>query len=346
MNRILCTLFMASLFAVPGCGGGKKDGNGSNAGGPSAGAQVGIEIDVAALMKNPASQTALEQAPVPLPPFVEDISKAKVFVKLGDDFDPEDPTTMDFHASVEFSSAESAKAAFDMLLEGAPEPKEEEVNGTKYQVATSPDGMTMYFGTDGSNLTMGTPALIKHSTANYGTDAVNSGLSAVSGMEMKVALDLKSASTIVEGLTRNVPPSMSEQVAPFKAATLLTLGIGTGTGDNLLSLTINTSDEASAETIHETVNGLTAMAKMFGGTAVDADAMPASAEMLKHVLGSIGPKHDGTSVSITIPTPSNYDELVKKMQEEAKNMAPGFPGNNPGVPKGDQKDIGFGDKKK
>ena len=50
------------------------------------------------------------------------------------------------------------------------------------------------------------------------------------------------------------------------------------------------------------------------------DDAPAMNEMINHVMGALRPKVDGTTVKLVINKPDNYDELRKKMLDEAKTL--------------------------
>ncbi|MEM9942710.1 MAG: hypothetical protein AAF939_14195 [Planctomycetota bacterium] len=101
-------------------------------------------------------------------------------------------------------------------------------------------------------------------------------------------------------------------------------------GDNLLTIQAAGVDAEQAEEFKEGLDALLGTAKLAGGAGLIQlkDANPDAAAVGKSILDSLNAKLDGTEVSVVVPKPAKFDEVVSKLIDQVPmmmgGMGPGF----------------------
>ena len=252
---------------------------------------------------------------VQLPEAVDDF-------KAMEDLEPGSALPMELFMSVEFADAETATQAMDELKEQS---KEVQVDGKTYYAPTDSADMP-------SNMLghMVNSTTIQYGTSDYlnigaGPNVFSSGLTnawnGVADDAIRIALDLDNARSLIDELMADArasaPPMMGGMFDLVNKTSNLGLAMDFKDGGNLLSLMFNGADDEAAEELRGGLDGMLAMAKLFGGQAVEEMRQQdeGMADTMSSILRSLSAKRDGSRVDIVIPKPDGFEDTLKSLMQ-------------------------------
>ncbi len=96
---------------------------------------------------------------------------------------------------------------------------------------------------------------------------------------------------------------------------------------NLVVLAATGVDEEQAEKLRSGLDSVMGIAKFTGQQALGGIPDPTAAKLAGEILDSLAATADGTNVQIAVPKPNGFNEAIKQMVDQLKQMQEG-PGND------------------
>lgn len=339
MYRTFLTAAIVVALSLTGCGGKKDSNSNSNGGAPSSlpaeqQAQLGIKVDMGSFLNSPMGGQAVDMAGPEMPAFIKSATKLDVYVNLTAEMQT-DPSGVNFHARMQFSDAESAKAAFEEFKKEAPSvAKDEDIGGKTYMVVEAGDAPTVCAIQEDTTLVICSRAYAEDGSGNYATEGLRSIMNGLDDDMLQVGFDMAAAKGMVQKMT--APMANDKMAKPIVDALMSVTGvkITAGMGDTMFMLGFDGENEEATKNIQQQLQkGLGLLAFGAGAITPDESKAPASAEMFGHIMDCLTPQVEGTTVKVVITKPENYAELEKKIVEEVKSgaaMPPMAFGGGPG----------------
>lgn len=278
-------------------------------------AQIGIEIDFAELLKDKTTAAMLEANPE-VPPFVKSMKSMSLYAFLPDSMAKlQDPSNVNFFFELSFSKMGDCDAAFDEMFGNAPT-EDVEKNGKTYKVIDQPGAPVVYILKSGGSIKAYSEKYVESGTEKFASKGLEKALGqAPKGEPFKMGFDIQGAKDLLGELAAFAP-----QAEAFSAAESMTMA-GGGQGDLMFMMAVATPDESTAKKIKSTVQTMLAFVAATIPTQMPSEEdAPATNEMLNHVMSKLRPKVDGTTVKVVVNKPDNFEELRKKVTEEAEKL--------------------------
>lgn len=237
---------------------------------------------------------------------------------------------MEFSARMSFSDAESASK---VLAEAENDNSGTvEKNGKTYykspEAGGMPPGILMH-AVDDKTIEIGTEAYVFLNSKVPFTDNLKSAYKNAPNEAIRLVADLEGAKTLIgEAIAmgqQGGDPMVGTYLGLIDNMKDMTLSIDLS-GKNLLTISATGVSEEEAEELKSGLDSLLGMAKLAGQAGIGQmkDQDPESAAVAAKVLESLSAKNKGTNVSIEIPKPEGFDEMVVKKVNELTAMFGGF----------------------
>lgn len=245
---------------------------------------------------------------------------AKVFgsVNLPDSMEafqgmgPGQELPMQLFSRVEFNSSDALKGAMEQMAEKS---EEVSIGGKKYMkptTADSPEGILTQ-KIDDKTMEMGTEKYITRADREVNTDGLNKAWSMTPDHAVRIVVDVEGMEALKEELIDFVAQMQPQAVAYAELLNnvsniRITVDLNS---DELLTLCATGKDEEMAE---EFADGLDSLL-MFGKMGLDPNRAPneTAATVMKEISDAMEAQLDGKEVSIRIPRPEGFNEMVEEM---------------------------------
>jgi hypothetical protein len=332
IKRILYAIALTSLFSISGCGssGDSVDGSGSGSGPLNVAstlpaeqqAQIGLQVNVASSMNVPGAWDAVEQQQGEVPAFVKAAKNFSIFVNLPSSM-PQDPSSINFAATLEFATEGDATSAMDEATKTM-ELTDTDLNGKSFKILKQPGSPTVYFSQNGESITARSEAFAKFDATSFASDDLRSLLNSFPDSDdYKLAIDMKGAKGLMGELS-----GMAEAVPVYgglikNILKMNSLQISGGMGENIFSMMMDSPDDETLKSVEKDLsNALKFLPLMMEGTLPDEEEAPATNKMYQHVMDNLTPVVDGKSIKIVISKPEGFEEMLKEVAKETEKMAP------------------------
>jgi hypothetical protein len=240
--------------------------------------------------------------------------------------EPELP--INFFLRMQFVSEEAAQRYVETSLLGV---EERVIDGQTWLAPPPASGAPtnlLFHIVDGTTFEAGTTDYLTQPSRKLFTKRLETIWAAMPAGAIRLAADLESVSPFVEGFIQiareNGPPAAGGMLDLVPKISELKLHADFA-GENIMSLTISGKDESQSEELRSGVDGLLAMAKLFGGQAVQevGRESPEAGKMLAEILGSLAATRTGNDVLIAIARPDGFDDAMRAMIIDARARAEG-----------------------
>lgn len=230
---------------------------------------------------------------------------------------------MEFFVRGRFSDDASAKAVYENFEQRS---NVDNVDGKTYlrppgtrdptNVSISrPTANSIEMGTDGY--------VIGQKTRNFRTSRLTDAWDQLPVYPIRVAVDAETAEAIInegiEMLGQRVPPQAAVMLAAAKDVSTIGIAIDVQ-ADPMIAVRITGKSEQATTTLANTLNGLLMMAKGIGQQA-SGNLPPDMKTGANELLTALTAKQNGTAITLDIPRPEGFDELVAQAAEAAKASA-------------------------
>lgn len=317
MYRKILTSILAATWFLTACGATVSTicGNENVTVADEEKSQIGVEIDFAQLLKDKTTAAMLDANP-DMPAFVKSMKSLSLYVSLPNSMAKiADPSNVNFFFKLSFSKMGDCDAAYDEMFGNAPA-EDVEKNGKTYKKIAEPGAPVVYVLKAGSSIKAYSEKYVDSDSEKFATKGLTTALGKAPQSEpFKMAFDVASVKDLIGELAAFAP-----QAEAFSKAESITMA-GGGQGKLMFMLSVATPDESTAKKIKSTLQTMMALiAATVPAQLPPEDDAPALNEMVNHVLGKLRPKVDGTTVELVINKPDNYEELRKKLLEEAQTL--------------------------
>ena len=229
------------------------------------------------------------------------------------------PLPFNFLLQVDYKDKDSAKAMLSTVNDqGA---KEVEHGGRKFltpEDGEAPPNLLAHV-TDKNRFEVGTKGYILKDSRDFLSTTLaeiwrkNSKSNAV-----RLSVDVESNREFINQslkvARKGSPASMQALFAMVDDLATLSLSIDLDS-ENLLTIVATGKDESGTKNLNAAINGLLGLGRMFGGQmAADPKLDEQSKATMKELLASFKTSTSGNTVTVKIPRPKGFEELVKKMR--------------------------------
>ncbi|QEG24123.1 hypothetical protein [Mariniblastus fucicola] len=216
---------------------------------------------------------------------------------------------MELFSRVEFNNSESLSGLLKKMSE---ESEEVSIGGKTFMKQTDPDAPEGMLAQkiDDKTLEMGTEKYLTRADREVATDGLNKAWKMTPDHAVRIVVDVDGMAALKEEIIDMVAQTQPNAIAYAELLNNITnLRITVDLdGDELLTLCATGKDEELAE---EFADGLDSLL-MFGKMGLDPARAPneEAASVMKKIGDALEAKLDGTEVSIRIPRPEGFNEVV------------------------------------
>ena len=229
------------------------------------------------------------------------------------------PIPFNFLVQVQYKDEQSAKAMLDSMSDQGS--KEVERGGKKFitpEDGEAPPNLLAHVGQN-NRFEVGTEGYILKDTRDFLSSSLaeiwrkNSKSNAVR-LSIDIESNRKFINEALKVARKEAPASMQGFLTMFDDMATLSLSLDLDSG-NLLTLVATGKDENGTRNLNASLDGLLGLGRMFGGQmAANPDMDEQSKATLKEILDSLKTSTSGNTVTIKVPRPKGFEEMIKKMQ--------------------------------
>jgi len=230
------------------------------------------------------------------------------------------PMPVEFFSRIEMEDAEALNETMELLLEKS---EAVEMDGKTYYKPNdedAPDNI-MAAKVNDTTLEYGTTAYITRADRKVFTDGLTTAWQkSPKGDAVRVAIDLKGASSLIEVAVaqgkENLPPNFAPFIDLLSAASDLRISMDFD-GANLLTIGTTGKTESDAEDLEGGLNTLVGFGQMFGTQAIQGLKQQSEelGTMAEGMLKSLEAVRDGDSVILAVPRTEGFAEALSDLEQ-------------------------------